>query len=34
MKNKSNNNISPESDDTDEMDLILDDFKMALKKNI
>ena len=32
MKNKSNNNISPESDDTEDIDLLLDDFKTALKK--
>ena len=31
MKNKSNNNIS-ESDDTEDIDLLLDDFKTALKK--
>ena len=31
MKNESNNNISPESDDTEDIDL-LDDFKPALKK--
>ena len=31
MKNKSNNNISPESDDTEDIDLLLD-FKTALKK--
>ena len=34
MKNKSNNNISPESDDTEYMDLLIDDFKTALKRNI
>jgi hypothetical protein len=32
MKNKSNNNISPESDDTEDINLLLDDFKTALKK--
>ena len=32
MKNKSNNNISPENDDTKDIDLLLDDFKTALKK--
>ena len=32
MKNKSNNDISPESDDTEDIDLLLDDFKTALKK--
>ena len=32
MKNKSNNNISPESEDTEDIDLLLDDFKTALKK--
>ena len=32
MKNKSNNNISPESDDTEYIDLLLNDFKAALKK--
>ena len=31
MKNKSNNNVSPESDDTEDIDLLLDDFKTALK---
>ena len=31
MKNKSNNNISPESDDTDDIDLLLNDFRTALK---
>ena len=34
MKNKSNNNISPESDDTEDIYLILDDFKTALKKSV
>ena len=32
MKNKSNNNVFPESDDTEDIDLLLDDFKTALKK--
>ena len=32
MKNISNNNISPESDDTEDIYLLLDDFKTALKK--
>ena len=32
MKNKSNNNISPKSDDTEYIDLLLNDFKTALKK--
>ena len=32
MKNESNNNISPESVDTEDIDLLLDDFKTALKK--
>ena len=32
MKNKSNNNISQESDDTDDIDLLLNDFRTALKK--
>ena len=31
MTNKSNNNISPESDDTEDIDLLLNDFKTALK---
>ena len=30
MKNKSNNNISPESDNTEDVDLLLNDFKTAL----
>ena len=30
MKNKSNN-TSPESDDTEDIDLLLNDFKTALK---
>ena len=42
MKNKSNNNISQESDDTKDINLLLDedinlllnDFKTALKRNI
>ena len=34
MKNKSNNNISQESEDTDDINLLLDDFKTALKKSI
>ena len=34
MKNKSNNNISPESDDTEDIDLLLNDFRTALKRNI
>ena len=32
MKNKSNNNISPESDDTEDIDLLLNDSRTALKK--
>ena len=32
MKKKSNNNISPESDDTEDIDLLLNDFRTALKK--
>ena len=32
MKNKSNNNISKESDDTEDIDLLLNDFRTALKK--
>ena len=33
MKNKSNNNISPESDnETEDIDLLLNDFRTALKK--
>ena len=32
MKNNINSNISPESDDTEDIDLLLDDFKTALKK--
>ena len=32
MKNKSKNNISQESDDTEDIDLLLDDFRTALKK--
>ena len=28
----SNNNISPESDDTEDINLLLDDFETALKK--
>ena len=32
MKNKSNNIISPESDDTEDINLLLDDFETALKK--
>ena len=32
MKNKSNNNISPECDDTKDIDLLLNDFRTALKK--
>ena len=32
MKNKSNNNISPESDDTEDIDLLLNDFRTALIK--
>ena len=31
MKNKMNNNISPESD-TEDIDLLLDDFKTPIKK--
>ena len=34
MKNKSTNNISPESDDTKDIDLLLNDFKTSLKRNI
>ena len=33
MKNKSNNNISPETDDTEDIDLLLNDFRTALKKD-
>ena len=32
MKNKSNNNISQESDDTEDINLLLNDFKFAFKK--
>ena len=32
MKNKSNNNISKESDDTEDIYLLLNDFITALKK--
>ena len=32
MKNKSNNNISPESEDTDDINLLLNDFRTALIK--
>ena len=32
MKNKSNNNISQESDDTEDIELLLNDFRTALKK--
>ena len=32
MKNKSNNNISQESDDTEDIDLLLNDFRTALIK--
>ena len=32
MKNKSNNKVSPESDDTEDIDLLLNDFRIALKK--
>ena len=32
MKNKSKNNISQESDDTEDIDLLLNDFRKALKK--
>ena len=32
MKNKSNNNISPESDDIEDIDLLLNDFNFAFKK--
>ena len=32
MKNKSNNNISQECDDTEDIDLLLNDFRTALKK--
>ena len=31
MKNKSNNNISPESDDTEDIYLLLNDFRTSLK---
>ena len=31
---KSNNNVSPESDDTEDIDLLLNDFRTALKRNI
>ena len=34
MQNKSNNNISPEMDDTENIDLLLNDFKTALNMNI
>ena len=34
MKNEQNINTSPESDDTEDIDLLLDDFKTALKMNI
>ena len=34
MKNKSNNNIYQESEDTDDINLLLNDFKTAFKKNI
>ena len=33
MKNKSNNNISQESGDKEDIDLLLDDFRTALKKD-
>ena len=32
MKNKSNNNIYQESEDTDDINLLLNDFRTALKK--
>ena len=32
MKNNKNTNISPESDDTEDIDLLLNDFRTALKK--
>ena len=32
MKNNKNTNISPESDDTEDVDLLLNDFRTALKK--
>ena len=32
MKNNKNTNISPESEDTDDINLLLDDFKFAFKK--
>ena len=32
MKNNKNTNISPESEDTDDINLLLDDFKTAFKK--
>ena len=32
MKNKSNNNISQESEETDDINLLLNDFRTALKK--
>ena len=31
MKNRSNNNISQERDDSEDIDLLLDNFKTALK---
>ena len=34
MKNEQNINTFPESDDTEDIDLLLDDFKTALKMNI
>ena len=34
MKNKSNNKVSPESDGTEDIDLLLDDFKNSIKKGI
>ena len=32
MNNRSNNNISPESGDTEDVNLLLEDFKFAFKK--
>ena len=32
MEIKSNNKVSPESDDTEDIDFLLNDFRIALKK--
>ena len=32
MENKSNNNISPESDNTEDIDILLNDFKPEIKR--